>query len=657
MLAVTMALAATPTLMVAAAVGPSLADPAAAFGALEGIENISLSPDGNQAAFVAPGKGRGNTLYTVDAAGVGGPRSIMTSSGDPERIGECGWVSDDRLLCDIRMVRNDAGTPYVTSRMVAVDASGGNLKIVSRREGSNALSTSAYGGSVIDWLANADGSVLVDRVYIPEERIGSNVSSRSEGLGVDRVDTRTLASKRVETPRREASEYIADTNGAVRIMGMTPIAQSGYTKPVVRYSYRRTADAEWEPLGEFNMLTREGFNPYAVDAAQNVVYGFKREGGRQALYTVALDGTQAQTRVYGHPDVDVDGLLRVGRSRRVVGASFATERREAVYFDPELKRIAASLARALPASPLIRFAGASRDESKLLIWAGADVDPGRYYVYDKAKRSLGRLAASREELEGVALAPVKAVTYKAADGTPVPAYLTLPPGSAGKDLPAIVMPHGGPGARDEWGFDWMSQYYAHRGYAVLQPNFRGSSGYGDAWFQKNGFQSWATAIGDVVDAGRWLIAQGIAAPRQLGIVGWSYGGYAALQSAAVAPDLFKAVVAIAPVTDLGQLKADGLRYTSGAMARDFIGSGPHVRAGSPAQNAKAIVAPVMLVHGTLDSNVLIGQSRLMKEKLSDAGRTAELIVYPELDHYLSNATARADMLRRSDAFLRSAAGR
>ncbi|MEI9851159.1 MAG: alpha/beta fold hydrolase [Sphingomonas sp.] len=124
------------------------------------------------------------------------------------------------------------------------------------------------------------------------------------------------------------------------------------------------------------------------------------------------------------------------------------------------------------------------------------------------------------------------------------------------------MPHGGPGARDEWGFDWLAQFFAARGYAVLQPNFRGSAGYGEDWFLENGFKSWRTAIGDVNDGGRWLVGQGIAAPAKLAIVGWSYGGYAALQSAVLDPELFKAIVAIAPVTDLGALKEESRWFTT-----------------------------------------------------------------------------------------------
>ena len=151
--------------------------------------------------------------------------------------------------------------------------------------------------------------------------------------------------------------------------------------------------------------------------------------------------------------------------------------------------LGASLRKALPGSPSITFVDASADESKLVLFASSDTDPGRYYLYDKATHHLAEIMAVRPQLAAVPLATQRPITFKAADGTDIPAYLTLPPGSDGKNLPAIVMPHGGPSARDEWGFDWLSQFFANRGFAVLQPNYRGSSGYGSAWFQKNGFQS------------------------------------------------------------------------------------------------------------------------------------------------------------------------
>jgi dipeptidyl aminopeptidase/acylaminoacyl peptidase len=269
---------------------------------------------------------------------------------------------------------------------------------------------------------------------------------------------------------------------------------------------------------------------------------------------------------------------------------------------------------------------------------------------------MAEVLASRPGLDGVKLATVKPITYQAADGSAIPAYLTLPAGSEGKNLPAIVMPHGGPGARDEWGFDWLSQYFAARGYAVIQPNFRGSTGYGDAWYQKNGFQSWRTSIGDVNDAGRWLVKSGIADPRKLAIVGWSYGGYAALQSSVLDPDLFKAIVAVAPVTDLDTLRDESRNFTNFPQVDALIGHGPWVDEGSPTHNAGKIKAPVLLFHGDRDTNVGIGESRLMAAKIKGAGGKVELVEFKGLDHQLDDDTARTTLLGKADVFLRSSMG-
>jgi dipeptidyl aminopeptidase/acylaminoacyl peptidase len=257
-------------------------------------------------------------------------------------------------------------------------------------------------------------------------------------------------------------------------------------------------------------------------------------------------------------------------------------------------------------------------------------------------------------LAGRQLSEVKAVSYPAADGTQIPAYLTLPPGvTEARGLPALVLPHGGPASRDEWGFDWLAQYFAQRGFAVLQPNFRGSSGYGSQWFTDNGFRGWKTSIGDVCDAGRWLVAQGIAAPAKLAVLGWSYGGYAALQSNVLDANLFKAVIAVAPVTDLAQLKQQAVGFTNERLVARFIGSGAHIEEGSPARNARAFKAPVLLFHGDNDFSVDVAQSRLMDKALRAGGKSSELVVYPGREHGLLDAAVRADLLRKSEAFLRA----
>ena len=626
------------------------------FGAREFVQQISLSPDGTQVAMIEPMPGRGAALVVANVES-GTTKVVLTASGDPDQLTSCRWASSTRIVCNIYMIEQ-LDQKIAFTRMVSLNADGSDLKLLSKRTSAGALGFAQSGGEIIDWGPDgSNGSVLMTSMAIPEYSTGTHLANTREGMGVELVDATTLKRRSVELPRGSASEYISDGHGNVRILGVSETRGMGMSTGRYTYSYRTPDSREWKKLGEVvadGIGGYAGFNPYAVDRDANIVYGFDGKDGRTALYSIALDGSLNRTLVFEHPQVDVDGLVRIGRQRRVVGVSYATDKRNTEFFDPELRKLRAALGKALPGKPLVTFVDATADEKKLLLFAGGDTDPGTYYLYDKASRQLAEVMPSRPELAKTSLSPMRAVNIPAADGTAIPGYLTLPPGSDGKNLPAIVMPHGGPGARDEWGFDWLAQFYAARGFAVLQPNFRGSTGYGDAWFQKNGFQSWRTAIGDVNDGGRWLVAQGIAAPDKLAIVGWSYGGYAALQSPALAPDLFKAIVAIAPVTDLETLRKEALGFTNYDLVSKFIGSGPHVREGSPAQNAEKIKAPVLMFHGDRDLNVGIGESRLMASKLRGAGKPVELVEFKGLDHQLDDDRARAQMLDKSDGFLRTA---
>ncbi|WP_417621439.1 alpha/beta hydrolase family protein [Parasphingorhabdus sp.] len=521
---------------------------------------------------------------------------------------------------------------------------------MTKKQGRNAIGYSLGGGNIIDWMPGKENMIMMSRYHLAQEKVGTRISNIKNGLAAEIIDTKTGRAKFAERPSEEAVEYITDGVGNVRIKGMrTKLGRTELDSGEIKYFYE--LDGKWVALGELNYSNRTGFNPYAVDAKSNRAYGFQRVDGRKALVAVDLDGTNDIEVLVKHDQVDVDGLIQIGRNNRVVGASYALERRTGVYFDSELANLASALGKALGEDHSIHFAGADLTESKLLIWAGSDIDPGQYFLFDKQSKQLRPLLGVRPLVENANLGRVESISYPAADGTIIPGYLTLPPGSSGKNLPAIVMPHGGPESRDEWGFDWLAQFYVSQGFAVLQPNFRGSAGYGDEWYKKNGFQSWRTSIGDVTDAGRWLVAQGIAKPSALSIVGWSYGGYAALQSAVLAPDLFKAVVAIAPVTDLSMLKSNAKGYYEEAVVREYVGNGPHVSEGSPAQNATKITAPVMLFHGGFDRNVEIQQSKLMEDKLKDAGKSVTFIEYEGLAHSLQNSAARIDMLTKSAAFL------
>lgn len=191
---------------------------------------------------------------------------------------------------------------------------------------------------------------------------------------------------------------------------------------------------------------------------------------------------------------------------------------------------------------------------------------------------------------------------------------------------------------------------------MIQPNYRGSAGYGEQWMGDKGFQQWETAIADIGSSARHLVSEGIADPNRLAIVGWSYGGYAALQSTAVEPSLYKAAVAAAPVTDLSLLKREAENVTNSRLVAKFVGSGDHVTTGSPLRRASAIKVPVLMVHGDMDANVGVQHSVKMLDALQKNGTKAELLRYKDLDHQLDDSAARAEMLTRIGTFLDQAIG-
>jgi dipeptidyl aminopeptidase/acylaminoacyl peptidase len=509
----------------------------------------------------------------------------------------------------------------------------------------------------LDWLPQDGNAVLMVREYVPEVmENGSRMARRVDGLGVDRVDINNLRVTQVEPADRRASGYMSDGRGNVRIMMLTPTQAAGQLGSQDDYYYRLAGSREWRRFSTYDETTREGMYPVAIDGARDVAYVLKTLNGRLALYRVRLDESLAGELVYANDTVDVDDVVRIGRAGAVAGVTFADEQRRVIWFDPQYAALSRNLSRAIPGQPPIDFGSASRDENKLVILAQSDSNPGRYYLYDRTSRALEEIVSVRPQLEDARLSGVRPLTYSAADGVSVPSYLTLPPGRTDmRGLPAVVMPHGGPSARDELGFDWLAQFLAHQGYAVLQPNYRGSAGYGDTWFAQNGFRGWQTSIGDVTAAGHWLVSQGADANR-LAIVGWSYGGYAALQSGVTEPGLFKAIVAIAPVTDLALLWEQAEGFSNYLLVRQFVGQGPHVRAGSPLQNIDRITAPVLMFHGTRDTNVDIVHAQRMDAALRAAGKRSELVTFDGLEHDLADSEARMRMLARIDAFLTSSLG-
>ena len=633
----------------------SLATDAAAFGAREAVHAPDLSPDGSSVVYLTPGPGR-KTAAVVGNFDSGKFTTMVTSDGRPESLTWCNFASAVRGVCRFGGIVKNPGQVDLLgfSRLVALNLDGSKPKLLGQPATSYELSIRSVDAVVIDWLTQASGEVLVERLYVPEEgKIGSAVVRTKKGWGVDRVDVTTLKSTTVESPR-EAAGYATDGQGNVRLMSITGTRDSGMLTGNVRYFYRTPDSRDWKDLFSGD---EKDFRPQAIDAATNSLYALKKRNGRYALFAIRLDGSNAETLVAENPRVDIDDVVRFGDGQRVIGYTYVEAKRETVYFDPEFKALAASLSKVLPKLPLVQFIDSSRDGRKLLIFAGSDNDPGRYYVFDRDRKTLAPAMIARPELEGRTLASVKPVTISAPDGAAIPAYLTLPPGKEAKGLPAVLLPHGGPSDRDEWGFDWLAQFLAARGYAVLQPQYRGSAGFGDVWLNENGFRNWRTSIGDISASAKWLTAQGIADGGKLAILGWSYGGYAALQSAATEPSLYKAVIAIAPVTDLALIKQESRLYVDADLVAKLVGSGPHIAEGSPLRHAAAISAPVLLAHGDIDGNVRIAQSKRMHDALRGAGKQSELLAFDGLDHQLEDSDARTQMLTKIGQLLERTIGR
>lgn len=651
------------TLAVQAGMSPAhaetLEEDAARFAMRGSVLDVSLSPSGEWLAYIAPHGDRGEALFVVNVSNGGAPKAVLANSENDTDLGPCDWANDNYLVCNAYVIRKDEGLLVGFDRTYSIEASTGKIVVLTPRTTTRSLRVAQDGGSVVALdVTGGANEILMTRDYVKEENTNTRLANTKEGLGVDKVDVTDGKRRGVVPPDEDAERYIADQYGRVRIKVRHPVDGNGRLTGSRVYYYRTKQSDEWIRLSAsgWGQAGGIGFVPVAVDSDADVAFGFGTKSGFDAIYSVPLDGETEPRLVLARDDADVDQLIRIGRQRRVIGASYATEKRQIAYLDPDFAKLSSQLQQALPGKPLVNIVDSSADERRLVLIASSDVDPGMIYLLDRDTMQMAELLPLRDQLVGKTMGTMRPVSFPASDGTQIPGYLTLPPGSDGKNLPAIVLPHGGPSARDEWGFDWLVQFFVARGFAVLQPNFRGSSGYGSDWFGRNGFQAWNIAIGDVNDGARWLKAEGIAAPGKLAIVGWSYGGYAALQSQALDPDLYKAVVAIAPVTDLAQLKRDSFGFTNFRIVADFIGSGPHVKAGSPAQNAGIFKAPVLLFHGTLDQNVDVAQSRLMAERLRDEGKAVTYVEFEGLDHQLDEAKARYRMLTEIAQFLSAGLG-
>lgn len=383
--------------------------------------------------------------------------------------------------------------------------------------------------------------------------------------------------------------------------------------------------------------------------------------GEATKSVAAIDATTgAETKLFQDPTYDVGALLTDPWTGRVIGYRVDEDMPTFHYFDPAREALQKGLERAFPGLS-VHAVSADIARDKVIAAVEGPRTPASYYLVNRVTHQAAAIAASNPDLDPSMLGEVKPYPYTARDGLAIHAYLTLPPGRPAKNLPFVVMPHGGPDARDDMLFDWWSQYLATRGYAVLRPNFRGSSGYGRA-FTEAGLHQWGLKMqDDISDGVKKAIADGVADPKRVCIVGASYGGYAALAGATLTPELYACVISYAGIGSLPDILGyDQMQYrnsiTDGSFNVTRIGDAfkdaARLDATSPALHADKVRAPVLLLHSERDVTVPIAQSEGMEIALKKAGKKVEFIrLSGEDDHYLSLEASRLNLLQETERFL------
>lgn len=345
--------------------------------------------------------------------------------------------------------------------------------------------------------------------------------------------------------------------------------------------------------------------------------------------------------------------------QRIIGVVRDSGFQQYEFFEPRIAAAWSTIAGVFPGRQLT-LQSASDDYSKVVFYVEGTGEPGGYYLLNLVAKKLQKVGSALPGLTGADVAEVRAVTYPAADGLKIHGYLTLPQGRVAKDLPLIVLPHGGPRARDSASFDWWAQALASRGYAVLQPNFRGSTGYGEAFIRASDGEWGGKMQSDLSDGVRFLAKQGIVDPKRVCIAGASYGGYAALAGITLDKGVYRCAASVAGIGDLRKMLDWDLSRNGeeSPIVRDYKRyfaitsvSDNKLALRSPVRHAENADGPVLLIHGKDDTVVPYDQSADMRRALERAGKPVEFITLAAEDHWLSREATRQQMLAAIVAFL------
>jgi dipeptidyl aminopeptidase/acylaminoacyl peptidase len=624
----------------------------AAYLRRDAFDDIRISPTGAYYAASVPGEDN-STLLILDRA-TNKPLAGF-GLGRNTYIADFQWVNDERVVFGTKRKFGALEEPQLTGNLYAMNADGSSRDILVGQD-VNVMGTGSHiqqkktemvAAFLLDTLTGDDRDVLI---------VVSGFSGDSFNR-VERMDTYTgRRSPVARSPVRNA-DYVTDPSGGVRFAYGYNMDNSH------KLFYRAAEDADSAGVAAWREINDEASSGHI-----EIPLGFSADGSVAYLQVEQADGPDAivafdprdgsRRQVLRDDDSDPASIIRSFGTPypSPVGAHIADGKPRTAFFDE--KSDEARLYRSLEAA----FAGNSvnitsktADGKFALVEVTSDRDPGEFYLFDTVAKKAGFMLARRDWQDPATMAPMRPIEFNARDGQRITGYVTLPVGSTGKQLPMVVLPHGGPyGIMDTWSYGTDPQVLAAAGYAVLQLNYRGSGGHGRAFMQA-GAREWGGAMqDDISDGTRWAVAQGIADPARICIYGASYGGYAALMGAAKEPALYKCAVGYVGVYDLPLMfsKGDTRQLQSGrTYLRDWLGDPAGLGRASPVNLAAQIKVPVFLAAGGKDERAPIEHSERMEKALRAAGVPVETLYVRTEGHGFFSDEHRKAFYTRLLAFL------
>ncbi|MEE4256539.1 MAG: alpha/beta fold hydrolase [Bacteroidales bacterium] len=585
--------------------------------------SFQISPDGKYFSYTAPYEDRMNVFVQK----IGSKKATRLTGETDRSVAGYFWANKDRIL----YLKDDGGDENFA--LYGVDKNGKNLKCLT-------------------CFDNVRTQILDDLEDIPDEVIIGLNKRNPQVFDPYRLNIKTGEMTMLAENPGNIQGWMTDHDGKLRV------AIAIVDGVNIQIQYRDTEEEEFKPV--LTTSFKESVDLAFFDFENKNVYATSnlgRDKSAVVLFDIA-NGKEIEV-LYENPDYDVSGVFYSRKRKVLTSASFTSWKRERNFFDDQTEKLFTRLEKDLGEYEL-GITGMNKAEDMYIIRTYSDRTLGSYYLYDLNEDKLEKIHDVSPWLDEDEMANCYPVKYTARDGLVINAYLTLPNGitmETAKDLPVVINVHGGPWARDSWGFNPEVQFLANRGFAVLQPNFRGSTGYGRAFWEAS-FKQWGLSMqNDVTDGVYWLINKGIADKDKVAIYGGSYGGYATLQGIVVTPTLYAAAVDYVGVSNLFTFMKTIPPYWEPLldMMYEMVGNPEEDKvqfeATSPALNADKIMTPLFVAQGANDPRVNIDESDQIVNALKERGIEVEYMVKDNEGHGFYNEENRFDFYRAMEAFL------